>query len=159
MPVEILTAAQRAEWERFPAEIDELSLARCFTFPDDELERIVERKGVHLRFALAATVGALRWLGFVPATLPDLPERAAALIAEQLDVQLAQVDPARLAPERHARSEQLTAAIAIAGFRAWRADDHDRLRAWLRERALDHEVGCCVMQSKRCVAIGSSGLG
>jgi hypothetical protein len=45
MPVEILTAAQRAEWERFPAEIDKLSLARCFSFPDDELERIVELKG------------------------------------------------------------------------------------------------------------------
>src|SRR5205823_14110587 len=132
----ILTAAQRTEWERFPAEIDERALARCFSFPDDELERIVERKGSHLRFAVATAVGSLRWLGFVPAALADLPERAAALIAEQLDIELAGIDPARLRSERHARSEQLTAATAIAGFRGCRSDDLDRLRGWLSERAL-----------------------
>ncbi|HEY4887816.1 MAG TPA: hypothetical protein VIJ58_04455 [Candidatus Dormibacteraeota bacterium] len=39
MPVEILTASQRAEWERFPEEIDEASLSAFFSFADDELER------------------------------------------------------------------------------------------------------------------------
>ncbi len=107
MPVEILSAAQRSEWERFPEEIDERALAKCFSFPDDELERIVERRGIHPRFAVAATIGSLRWLGFVPAALSDLPEPAAVMIAEQLDIQLGDVDPVRLVPERHARAEQL----------------------------------------------------
>ncbi len=139
MPVEILSVAQRAEWERFPEEIDERALAKCFSFPDDELERIGERRGIHPRFAVATTTGSLRWLGFVPATLSDLPEPAAAMSAEQLDIQLIDVDPVRLVLERHARAEQLAAGMAIAGFRAWRADDHDGLRAWLGERALEHE--------------------
>ncbi len=34
MPVEILSAAPRAEWDRFPEEIDERALAKCFAFPD-----------------------------------------------------------------------------------------------------------------------------
>ncbi len=123
MPVEILSAAQRAEWEQFPEEIDERALAKCFSFPDDELDRIVKRRGIHPRFAVAATIGSLRWLGFVPATLSDLPEPAAAMIAEQLDIQLTDVDPVRLVPERHARAEQLAAGMAIADFRAWRSDD------------------------------------
>lgn len=139
MPVEILSVAQRAEWERFPDEIDERALARCFSFPDDELEKIVERRGLHLRFAVAATVGALRWLGFVPPALGDLPAPAAAMIADQLGIQINDVDPGRLAPERHARAAQLAAGMAIADFRGWRAGDHDRLRTWLRERALEHE--------------------
>ncbi|MCA1698264.1 MAG: hypothetical protein LC790_04900 [Actinobacteria bacterium] len=40
MPVEILTASQRTEWERFPEEIDEASLTAFFSYADDELEQI-----------------------------------------------------------------------------------------------------------------------
>ena len=35
MPVEILTSTQRAEWERFPEEIDEAALTAFFSFADD----------------------------------------------------------------------------------------------------------------------------
>ena len=139
MPVEILTAAQRAEWERFPEEIDERALARCFSFPDDELERIVARRGAHPRFAVAASAGALRWLGFVPVALAELPQRAAALLAEQLDIDVSRVDPGRLRVGRDARADQISEAMAITGFRGWRAADQDSLRAWLGERALDHD--------------------
>jgi hypothetical protein len=66
MPVEILTAAQRSEWERFPEEIDEAALTAFFCFADDELEAITAHRSVHGRFSIAVAVGALRWLGFVP---------------------------------------------------------------------------------------------
>jgi len=46
---------------------------------------------VHGRFAIAIAVGVLRWLGFVPAALEELPEPAAALIASQLDIELASI--------------------------------------------------------------------
>jgi len=61
MPVEILTASQRAEWERFPEEIDEASLSAFFSFADDELELIAGHRDIHGRFAIAVSVGALRW--------------------------------------------------------------------------------------------------
>jgi len=83
MPVEILTASQRTEWERFPEEIDEASLTAFFSYADDELEQIAAHRDIHGRFAIAVAVGALRWLGFVPAALQELPEPAAALIASQ----------------------------------------------------------------------------
>lgn len=78
MPVEILTAAQRAEWERFPEEIDEGALAAFFCFADDELEAIAAHRSVHGRFAIAAAVGALRWLGSCPPrwmSFPSPPRR------------------------------------------------------------------------------------
>jgi len=96
MPVEILTASQRAEWERFPEEIDEASLTAFFSFADDELELIAGHRDIHGRFAIAVSVGALRWLGFVPAGLEELPEPAAALIASRLDIALSSIQPARL---------------------------------------------------------------
>ncbi len=53
MPVEILTASQRAEWERFHEEIDEASLTAFFAFADDELEQIAAYRDLHGRFAIA----------------------------------------------------------------------------------------------------------
>jgi hypothetical protein len=127
MPVEILTASQRAEWERFLEEIDEGALTAFFCFAEDELEAITAHRSVHGRFAIAAAVGALRWLGFVPAALDELPVAAAALIAGQLDVELSSIAPARLNVERGARAEHLAHAMAISRFRVrrgsrtWRA--------------------------------------
>ena len=66
MPVEILTASQRTEWERFPEEIDEASLTAFFSYADDELEQIAAHRDIHGRFAIAVAVGALRWLGSCP---------------------------------------------------------------------------------------------
>jgi hypothetical protein len=110
MPVEILTASQRTEWERFPEEIDEASLTAFFSFADDELEQIAAHRDIHGRFAIAVSVGALRWLGFVPAALEELPEPAAALIASQLDIALSSIAPARLNAERDARAEHISQA-------------------------------------------------
>lgn len=104
MPVEILTASLRREWERFPEEIDEATLSAFFSFADDELELIAGHRGVHGRFAIAVAVGAVRWLGFVPAALAELPEPAAALVASQLDIDLSSIDPKRLHVERDRRA-------------------------------------------------------
>jgi len=114
MPVEILTSSHRAEWERFPEEIDDAALTAFFCFADDELEAIAEHRSAHGRFAIAVAVGTLRWLGFVPGALDELPEPAAALIASQLDVELASIQPARLNAERDARAEHLTHAMRVS---------------------------------------------
>ncbi len=147
MPVEILTASQRAEWERVPEEIDEASLAAFFTFADDELERIAVHRDIHGRFAIAVAVGALRWLGFVPAALHELPEPAAALVAGQLDIALSSIAPARLNAERHARADHIAQAIAISAFRPCRAEDLDALRTWLADRALGHDGPLALLRS------------
>jgi hypothetical protein len=146
MPVEILTASQRAEWERFPEEIDEASLTAFFSFADDELEQIAAHRDIHGRFAIAVAVGALRWLGFVPAALQELPEPAAALIASQVDVALSSIQPARLNGERDARAEHFARAVTISAFGPCREADLDALRAWLGDRALGHDgrSRCCV---------------
>ena len=146
MPVEILTAAQRAEWERFPEEIDEGALAAFFCFADDELEAIAAHRSVHGRFAIAAAVGALRWLGFVPAALDELPVAAATLIAAQLDVDLSSVAPARLNVERGARAEHLAHAMAISTFRPCGDEDLDMLRSSVGDRALGHDGPLALMR-------------
>src|SRR5450755_3297720 len=139
MPVEILTASLRREWERFPEEIDEAALSAFFSFADDELELIAGHRGVHGRFAIAVAVGAVRWLGFVPARLEELPEPAAALVAGQLDIDLSSIDPKRLHVERDARAEQLAQVITISRFRACRDADLDELGSWVADRGLGHD--------------------
>ena len=147
MPVEILTASQRAEWERFPEEIDEASLTAFFSFADDELEQIAAHRDIHGRFAIAVAVGALRWLGFVPAALQELPEPAAALIASQLDIALSSIQPARLNAERDARAEHIAQAVTISAFGPCREADLDALRAWLGDRALGHDAPLALLRS------------
>jgi len=147
MPVEILTASQRAEWERFPEEIDEASLSAFFSFADDELELIAGHRDIHGRFAIAVSVGALRWLGFVPAALDELPEPAAALIASQLDIALSSIQPARLNAARDARAEHIAQAVKISAFKPCRDADLDALRAWLADRALGHDGPLALLRS------------
>ena len=147
MPVEILSASQRREWERFPEEIDEAALSAFFSFADDELERIAGHRSVHGRFAIAAAVGALRWLGFVPAALEELPEPAAALVASQLDIDLISIDPDRLNVERAARAQQLAQVLTISGFRACRDADLDELGSWVADRALGHDGPLALLRS------------
>lgn len=147
MPVEILTASQRTEWERFPEEIDEASLTAFFSYADDELEQIAAHRDIHGRFAIAVAVGALRWLGFVPAALQELPEPAAALIASQLDIALSSIAPGRLNAERDARGEHIAQAVAISAFGSCRVADLDALRAWLADRALGHDGPLALLRS------------
>ncbi len=147
MPVEILSVTQRAEWERFPTEIDEAVLLAFFSYAGSELEQIAERRSVHGRFAIAVALGALRWLGFVPAALDELPETAAALVASQLVVELSAIDPARLNGERDARAEQLAHAMSIGRFRACEPQDLEQLRVWLGERALEHDGPLALLRS------------
>ncbi len=147
MPVEILTASQRAEWERFPEEIDEASLSAFFSFADDELELIAGHRDIHGRFAIAVSVGALRWLGFVPAALEELPEPAAALIASQLDIALSSIQSDRLNAGRDARAEHIAQAVKISAFKPCRDADLDALRAWLADRALGHDGPLALLRS------------
>jgi len=147
MPVEILSVTHRAEWERFPAEIDEPALLAFFSYAENELEQIAERRSVHGRFAIAVAVGALRWLGFVPAALDELPETAAVIVASQLDVALSAIDPARLNVERDARAEQLAHAMSISAFRVCCPEDLEALRVWLGERALEHDGPLALLRS------------
>lgn len=139
MPVEILTAGQRIEWERFPAEIDETALAAFFCFADDELEQLAALRGLHGQFAVAVAVGAVRWLGLVPEALDELPEPAAALVCEQLDIGLSAIDPGRLAGQPRGRVEQVAVAVRIAGFRACMQTDLQSLQTAVADRALGHD--------------------
>jgi hypothetical protein len=147
MPVEILSASLRREWERFPEEVDEAALSAFFSFPDDELEQIAGHRSVHGRVEIAVSVGALRWLGFVPAALDELPEPAAALVASQLDLDLSSIDPDRLNVERDARAQQLAQALTISGFRACRDGDLDELGSWVADRALGHDGPLALLRS------------
>jgi hypothetical protein len=146
MPVEILTASQRAEWERFPEEIDDAALAAFFCFADDELDAITAHRSVHGRFAIAVAVGALRWLGFVPAAVDELPVAAATLVASQLDVELASIAPARLNVERGARAEHVAHAMAISRFSMCGKEDLDALRSSVGDRALGHDGPLALMR-------------
>jgi hypothetical protein len=80
---------------------------------------------------------SLRWLGFVPEALAELPQPALLALCEQLEA-----DPDDLVlygARAQTRSDHLAAARARAGFRAF---DHERrapFEEWLGLRAMEHE--------------------
>jgi hypothetical protein len=92
-------------------------------------------------------VGAVRWLGFVPAVREELPESAAALVASQLDIDLSSIDPKRLHVERDARAEQLAQVMTISRFRACRDANLDELGSWVANRALGHDGPLALLRS------------
>ncbi len=82
----------------------------------------------------------MRWLGFVPAALEELPEPAAALVASQLDIDLSSIAPKRLHVKRDARAEQLAQVMTTSGFLACRDADLDDLGSWVANQALGHDT-------------------
>jgi len=68
-----------------------------------------------------------------------LPEPAAALLADQLDIELGSLHADRLDVGPGARGRHLARAMAISGFREFGPVDAAALQAWLEDRALGHD--------------------
>jgi Domain of unknown function (DUF4158) len=105
----ILSDAERLAWERFPPEPDPDVIGAFFTLADGEVDALRRLPTPAARLAGAVPLVAIRWLGFVPAELDQVPATGVARLAGQLDV-----DPDALAgyaaAERTAREHRQRAA-------------------------------------------------
>ena len=89
------------------------------------------------RLGVAVVVCSLRWLGFVPENLGELPEPALLALCDQLEA-----DPRDLqgyGARAQTRTDQSAAARAHAEFRPFDEAEAQWLERWLVVRAMEHE--------------------
>ncbi|MDH3730768.1 MAG: Tn3 family transposase [Acidimicrobiia bacterium] len=133
-----LTASDRDELARFPAEIAPDDVVHCFTLrPSDHAEVVERRYGPAGRLAAGLQIGALRLLGFVPTDLGAAPHESVGFVADQVGAVPA--DLVEYTDRAQTRSDHVAAVERHLGFRKPERGDLKRLGDWLTERALEHD--------------------
>ncbi|MCA1648389.1 MAG: DUF4158 domain-containing protein [Chloroflexi bacterium] len=163
MPIGFLTDADRDRLNRFPTDVAPADLLTYFTLSETDLELVQTHRGDHNRLGCALQLVAVKFLGFSPDSLSTAPTRAVAYLALQLGVPAAALG--QYGDREHARTDHLHEIQAYLGFRDALPDDFDALRAWLAERALEHDrtlallhVGCEWLRQEKIVRPGVTRL-
>lgn len=137
MPVQFLSAAERARFTRFPATISTEDLHQYFTLTSDDLKKASGQRGMHNRLGFALQVGTLRYLGYCPRVLHHAPRDVVAFVAQQVGVD---PDALRKYGRRiHTRTDHYRQVQAHLGYREVTPADLKQLTQWLVERALEHD--------------------
>lgn len=136
MPSGFLTNAEKERLENFPAEIGEVDKTAFFTLTNNDLALINRRTGEQNRLGFAILLCSLRFLGFIPDNLQNVPKALLQYLAEQL-----QINDAIIPTYQRIRTKQtqITEIFAYTGFRRIDKNDLENLEKWLTKRALEHD--------------------
>ncbi len=157
-----LTDADRQTLDRFPVEIDDHDLRRCFVIAEFERGEIVDRRyGPAGRLAAGLQLGALRLVGFVPADLTSAPDEVVHFVAGQVDASPS--DMGDYTTRTKTRYDHVDAVEQVLGFRRSDRGDLKALGDWLVERAMEHDrpivlfrMACEHLRSERIVRPGAT---
>ncbi|MEJ7825356.1 MAG: DUF4158 domain-containing protein [Solirubrobacteraceae bacterium] len=130
------SAAERRELGAFPGQTGPEDVSAFFELAPDDLRFARTHRG-EARLGVAVQLCSLRWLGFVPDDLTELPQPALLSLCEQLEA-----DPDDLAlygTRDQTRSDHFLAVRDRAGFKAFDSAERARLQEWLVQRAMEHE--------------------
>jgi TnpA family transposase len=128
--------AQRHELGSFPALAGPEDVQRFFELAPDDLRWALSHRG-DARLGAAALLCSVRWLGFVPDALGELPRPALLALCEQLEADPDDLVVYGVRPQT--RSDHLAAARARAGFLACDHEERAPFEEWLALRAMEHE--------------------
>ena len=137
MPGRFLTDAERERLRCFPTEVPSEDLVDYFTLSDHDQVQVRRQRGGSNRLGFALQLCTLRYLGFVPEPLRPVPPAVIAHLAQQLGT-----TPeifAAYGDRPHTRTDHLQEVTAYLGFRKARPSDLRTLKAWLVERAMEHD--------------------
>lgn len=136
MPSGFLTNAEKERLENFPSEISEVDKTAFFTLTDNDLALVNRRTGAQNRLGFAILLCSLRFLGFIPDNLENVPKELLQYLAEQL-----QINNAIIPTYQRIRTKQ-TQIIEIFAYTEFRRIDKNDLKSlekWLTKRALEHD--------------------
>jgi TnpA family transposase len=120
---ELLSPAQRAQMLCIPDDLSDQLLARYYTFSDDDLALIKQRRRPKNRLGFAVQLAYLHFPGRTWLVSEEVPPRVLAYVADQL-----RVNPMSLvqyAQDREAtRFEHLAELQHVSGFRSFSAQTY-----------------------------------
>lgn len=163
MPVQFLSDSDHDRLNRFPQEITQADLDRFFWLSPDDHRAILGLRGDHNRLGFALFLCCLRYLGFFPEPLSQLPAPVIEYVAVQLQVS---ADALSLYGKRTStqRNHQRQVQVLL-GYRRVSPLDLLALEQWLLERALEHdkpmflfELTCQYLQQHKMIRIGTTRL-
>lgn len=163
MPVHFLSDADHTRLNRFPADIETDDLDRFFWFSDDERQVIQQLRRPHNQIGFGLQLGCLRYLGFFPEDLHQLPQTVVGYVAQQLQLPpdvLVHYGQRESTQRQHQRQIQ-----DMLGYRRARPDDLQALESWLVDRALEHDtplflfqLACDWLRQRKLIRIGTTRL-
>ena len=130
------SAAQRRELGSFPGHAGPEDVARFFELSPEDLRWVLSHRG-DARLGVAVQLCSLRWLGFVPDLLAELPRPALLALSEQLES-----DPDDLmlyGARSQTRTDHFQAVRDRAGCRPFVQARRAELEEWLGRRAIEHD--------------------
>jgi TnpA family transposase len=143
---ELLSPAQRAQMLCIPDDLNDQLLARYYTFSDDDLALIKQRRRPQNRLGFAVQLAYLRFPGRTWLASEDVPPRVLAYIADQI-----RVNPMSLvqyAQDREAtRFEHLAELQRVYGFRSFSAQTYREMASWLLSVALTTDNGVALIEA------------
>jgi Domain of unknown function (DUF4158) len=143
---ELLSPAQRAQMLCIPEDLSDQLLARYYTFSDDDLALIKQRRRLKNRLGFAVQLVYLRFPGRTWLASEDVPPRVLAYVADQL-----RVNPMSLvqyAQDREAtRFEHLAELQRVYGFRSFSAQIYREMASWLLSLALTTDNGVALIEA------------
>jgi TnpA family transposase len=86
MPVDFLTAEQKAWYGCFSCEPNEIQLARYFLLDKNDLAFIRDRRGKQNRLAVALQLTSARFLGTFLSDINQIPVNVKSFVAQQLSI-------------------------------------------------------------------------
>lgn len=137
MASSIFSSLEREQLDGYPQEIRAEDLSVYFRLSLADQFEIKDLRGPTNQFGFALQICALRYLGFSPKRILQAPVMARLYVAEQLDINLAQINEYGL--REQTRTEHAARAQHYLGFRSFEDAYKQELLDWLTERALEHD--------------------
>lgn len=144
MPVNFLTEAERSRLSQFPSALPESDLIQYFTLSLDDRRQIKRQRRSENRLGFALQLCILRYLGFCPDDLQQIPNEVVEYLSAQLDMQAE--DLIGYAQRAQTRTEHLQQIGVYLGFRDPLTQDFQQLATWLLERAMEHDKPSLLFQ-------------
>lgn len=132
-----LTNSERQKLEQFPPEITEDDLAVYFTLTPADKLFIMKQRGEYNRLGFAVLFCTLRYLGFCPNNLQNIPVTIIDYVRKQLKLSSNKLE--QYGNRAQTRTEHLQAIQHYLGFRKVGKDKLQSITDWLIDRALEHD--------------------
>ena len=144
MPEHWLSEAEVVRLTGYPPGVPEVDVVTFFTLTESDYKLLAGLRGDDSRLGFALQLCTLRYLGFVPADLAQVPTPVITFLAWQLAVH---PDAIRSYGERsQTRTDHLQEIEHYLGFHKASATERSETKRWLRERALEHDRPLLLLQ-------------